>query len=57
MHTSRFLELVFYGCDFTSGSSYGVGIGIGEIVSEVHREMYGVGFGDVGVDGPYYCFP
>ena len=42
---------------FGGGSSYGVGIGIGEIVSEVHREMYGVGFGDVGVDGPYYCFP
>jgi len=49
MEFGRLLDLLVYGCDFSS--LYHEENWIGKIVSEYHKNNFGIGFSDVGLDG------
>jgi len=48
MEFERFIEILFYGSYF---GSYDSGVNIKEVVSEFHKDNFGVGFNDIGLDG------
>ncbi len=48
MDLGKFIELLFYGS--SSFEHYDSGMGVEYIVPEMHYRIFGVGFGDVGLD-------